>query len=42
MCEEVLLKSKSVKHNLPLPIRHVNDFKEHFPDVNLAPPSESL
>ena len=23
-------------------ITHVNDFKEHFPNVNVAPPSESL
>ena len=33
---------KISENSLPLPITHVNDFKEHFPDVNLAPPSESL
>ena len=36
------VKIKIRKNSLPLPITHVNDFKEHFPDVNLAPPSESL
>ena len=42
MFQEVLLKSKSVKNNLPLPIAHASGFKEYFSDVNLAPPSESL
>ena len=36
------VKIKIRENGLPLPIAHVNDFKEHFPDVNLAPPSESL
>ena len=36
------VKIKISENSLPLPITHVNDFKEHFPDVNLAPPSESL
>ena len=36
------VKIKISENSLPLPITHVNDFKEHFPDVNLAPPSKSL
>ena len=36
------VKIKISENSLPLPITHVNDFKEHCPDVNLAPPSESL
>ena len=36
------VKIKISENSLPLPITHVNDFKEHVPDVNLAPPSESL
>ena len=36
------VKIKISENSLPLPITHVNDFKEHFPDVSLAPPSESL
>ena len=36
------VKIKISENSLPLPMTHVNDFKEHFPDVNLAPPSESL
>ena len=36
------VKIKISENGLPLPITHVNDFKEHFPDVNLAPPCESL
>ena len=36
------VKIKISENSLPLPITHVNDFKEHFPDVNLAPPSEPL
>ena len=36
------VKIKISENSLPLPITHVSDFKEHFPAVNLAPPSESL
>ena len=36
------VKIKISENSLPTPITHVNNFKEHFPDVNLAPPSESL
>ena len=36
------VKIQISENSLPLAITHVNDFKEHFPDVNLAPPSESL
>ena len=36
------VKTKISEKSLPLPITHVNDFKEHFPDVNLAPPCEYL
>ena len=36
------VKIKISENSLPLPIAHVSDFKEHFPDVDLAPPSESL
>ena len=39
---EGTVKIKISENSLPLPITHVNDFKEHFPDVNLAPPSKSL
>ena len=34
------VKIKISENSLPLPITHVSDFKEHFPDVSLAPPSE--
>ena len=33
---------KISENSLPMLIKHVNDFKERFPDVNLPPPSESL
>ena len=33
---------KICENSLPLPITHVSDFKEGFPNVNLAPSSESL
>ena len=36
------VKIKICENSLPPPITHVNDFKEHFPDASLAPPSESL
>ena len=36
------VKTKISENSLPLPATHANDFKEHFPDANLAPPSESL
>ena len=36
------VKIKISENSLPLPVTHVNDFKEHFPDANLAPTSESL
>ena len=36
------VKIKISENSLPIPVTYVNDFKEHFPDVNLAPPSESL
>ena len=36
------VKIKISENSLPLPTAHVNDFKEHFPDVSLAVPSESL
>ena len=36
------VKIKISENSLPLPITQVNGCKEHFPDVNLAPPSESL
>ena len=36
------VKIKISENSLPLPITHVNGLKEHFPDVSLAPPSESL
>ena len=36
------VKIKISENSLLLPITRVNDFKEHFPGVNLAPPSESL
>ena len=36
------VKIKISENSLPIPITYVNDFKEHFPDVNLAPPSESF
>ena len=36
------VKIQISENSLPLPITYVNDFKEHIPDVNLAPPSESL
>ena len=36
------VKIKISENSLPLPITHVDDFKDHFLDVNLAPPSESL
>ena len=36
------VKIKISENSLPLPITHVSDFKEHFPDVSLAQPSESL
>ena len=36
------VKIKISENSLPLTITHVNDFKEHFPDVNLASSSESL
>ena len=42
MCQEVLLKIKISENSQLLPIAHVNDFKEHFTDVSLAPPSELL
>ena len=34
-------KIKISENSLPLPIIDVNDFKERFSDVNLAPPSAS-
>ena len=36
------VKIKIKENSLLLPITHVNDLKEHFSDVNLASPSESL
>ena len=36
------VKIEISENSLPLPITHVNDFIEHFPDVNFEPPSESL
>ena len=36
------VKIEISENSLPLPITHVNSFKEYFPDVNLAPPSELL
>ena len=36
------IKNKISENSLPLPITNVSDFKEYFPDVNFAPPSESL
>ena len=36
------VKIKISENSPPLPITYINDFKEHFPDVNLAPTSESL
>ena len=33
------VKTKISESSLPLPITHVNDFKGHFPDVNLTPPA---
>ena len=36
------VKIEISENSLPLPITHVNDFIERFPDVNFAPPSESL
>ena len=36
------VKIKICENSLPLPITHVSDFKEGFPNVNLAPSSESL
>ena len=36
------VKIKISENSLPLPIIHVSDFKEHFPNVNLAPLSEWL
>ena len=37
-----IVEIKISENRLPLPITHVSDFKEHFPHVNLAQPSESL
>ena len=36
------VKIKISKNSLPTLITHVNDFKEHFSNVSLAPPSESI
>ena len=36
------VKLKISENNLPLLIKHDNDFKEHFSDANLAAPFESL
>lgn len=36
------VKVRSSENSLLLPIAHVNDFKENFPDVYLAWPPESL
>ena len=36
------VKIKISENSLQLPITHVNDIKEHFLDVNLAPSSECL
>ena len=36
------VKIKISENSLPMSITHINDFEGHFPDVNLAPPSESL
>ena len=36
------VKIKISENGLALAIANVNDFKEHFPDVSLVPPSESL
>ena len=36
------VKIKISENSLPQSITHVNDFKQHFLDVNLAPSSESL
>ena len=36
------IKIKISENSLPLPITHINDLKEHFVGVNLAPPFESL
>ena len=36
------VKIKISENSLQLPITHVNDIKEHFLDVNLAPFSECL
>ena len=36
------VKIKISEYSLPLSITYVNDCKEHFPDVNLAPHFESL
>ena len=35
-------KIKISENSLPLPIANVNDFKEHFPNVNLPPLSGPL
>ena len=35
-------KTKISENSLPHPVKHVTNLKEHLPDVNLAPPSESL
>ena len=37
-----IVKIKISENSLPLPITHVSDFTEHFQNVSLAPPSESL
>ena len=36
------VKIKISGNSLPMPITHINHFKGHFRDLNLAPPSESL
>ena len=36
------VKIKISENTPPLPITHVNVFKENFPDVNLSPASELL
>ena len=36
------VKIKISENGLALAITNVNDSKEHFPDISLVPPSESL